>query len=103
MVLQEPYLNSTLGSAQGFCWDSAKRAGVKRACPNKVMAHMWFMRDAHLGCAFLFLDILAEYVLLSMKVMVAPCIWYAVGMKLTMSSVKFRQALLHAPPWNLRF
>ena len=41
-------------------WYSAKRAGVKRACPNKVMAHLWFMHDAHLGHAFLFLDMLAE-------------------------------------------
>ena len=24
------------------CWYSAKRA----ACPNKVLAHMWFMHDA---------------------------------------------------------
>ena len=24
-----------------FC----KRAGVKRACPNKVMAHIWFMHE----------------------------------------------------------
>ena len=39
---------------------SEKRAGVKRACPNKVMAHIWFMHDAHLGRAFLFLDMLAE-------------------------------------------
>ena len=37
-------------------WYSTKRAGVKRACPNKVMAHMSFMHDAHLGRAFLFLD-----------------------------------------------
>ena len=42
-------------------WYSAKRAGVKRACPNKVLAHMCFMHDAHLGRAFLFLDILAEF------------------------------------------
>ena len=39
-------------------WYSAKRAGVKRACPNKVMAHMWLMRDAHLGRAVLLLEIL---------------------------------------------
>ena len=25
------------------------------------MGHIWFMHDAHLGCALLFLDILAEY------------------------------------------
>ena len=41
-------------------WYSAKRAGVKRAGPNKVMAHIWFMHDARLGRAFLFLDMLAQ-------------------------------------------
>ena len=61
-------------------WYSAKRAGVERAGPNKVMAHMWFMHDAHLGCAFLFLEILAGYTLLSMTVMVTPCLWYVLGM-----------------------
>ena len=50
-------------------WYSAKRAGVKRAYPNKVMAHMWCMHDAHPGRAFLFLDILAEYTLLCMTVL----------------------------------
>ena len=55
-------------------WYSAKRAGVRQAYPNKAMAHMWLVHDAHLGCAFLFLDILAEYTLLSMTVMVAPCL-----------------------------
>ena len=60
-------------------WYSAKRAGVKRACPNKVMAHMWFMHDAHLGHAFLFLDILAESAPLSMTIMVIPCLWYVIG------------------------
>ena len=53
------------------------------------MAHRWFMHDAHLGRAFLFLDILDEYTLLSMIVMVIPCIWYVVGMKLVMSYVNF--------------
>ena len=43
-----------------YCWYSAKQAGVKRAWPNNVMAHMWFMHDARLGRVFLFLDILAE-------------------------------------------
>ena len=57
-------------SPASFAWYSAKRAGVKRACPNKVMAHIWFMHDAHLGRTFLFLDMLAEYTLLSMTVMV---------------------------------
>ena len=54
----------------GFWAYSAKRAGVKRACPNKAMAHTWFMHDARLGRAFLFLNILAEYALLLMTVMV---------------------------------
>ena len=63
-------------------WYSAKRAGVKRACPNKAMAHMWFMHDAHLGFAPLFLENLAEHTLLSMTIMVTPCRWYVVGMKL---------------------
>ena len=55
------------------------------------MAHhiMWFMHDAHLGRAFLLLDTLAEYTLLSMTVMVTPCLWCVVGMKLVMSYVKF--------------
>ena len=39
------------------------------------MAHMWFVHDARLGHGFLFLDILAEYTLLSMTVMVTPCLW----------------------------
>ena len=61
------------------------------------MAHIWFMHDAHLGRAFLFLDMLAEYTLLSMTVMVAPCLWYVVGIKLVCPMSKFPQALLHAP------
>ena len=56
------------------------------------MAHTWFMPDAHLGHAFLFLDLLAEYTLLSMTGMVTPCLWYVVGMKLMMTYVKFPQA-----------
>ena len=79
---------------------SAKRAGVKRACPNKVMAHMWFMHDAHLGRAFLLLGILAEYALLSMTVMVTPCLWYVVGMKLVMSYVKLPQAPFARAPFT---
>ena len=45
------------------------------------MAHMRFIYDAHLGRAFLFLDRLAEYTLLSMTVLVAPCLcsWNEVG------------------------
>ena len=81
-------------------WYSAERAGVKRVCPKKVMAHKWFMHDAHLGRAFLFLDILAEYALLSIKVMVAPCLWYVVGMKLVISYVKFRQAPFARAPFG---
>ena len=71
---------------------SAKRAGGKRASPNKAMAHMWFMHDANLGRAFLFLDILAECTVLSMTIMVTPYLWYVVGMKLAMSCAKFTQA-----------
>ena len=26
-------------------WHSAKRVGEKWACPNKAMAHTWFMHD----------------------------------------------------------
>ena len=87
-------------------WYSAKRAGVKRICPKKVMAHKWFMHDTHLGRAFLFLDILAEYTLLSITVMVAPCLWYVVGMKLVnqtsdvpMSS--FVKPLCARPLWQI--
>ena len=46
------------------------------------MARVWLMHDAHLGRAFLFLDHLGEYTLLSMTAMVTPCLWYVVGMKL---------------------
>ena len=85
-------------------WYSAKRAGVKRACPNKVMARIWFMHDAHLGHAFLFLDMLAEYTLLSMTVMVTPCLWYVVGMKLVCPMSKFPQApFARAPFGECRF
>ena len=78
-------------------WYSAKRAGAKRACPNKAMAHIWFMHDARLGPAFLLLDILAEYTLLSMIIMVTPCLWYVVGMKLVCPMSSFLKPLLHAP------
>ena len=44
---------------------------------------MWFMHDAHLGRAFLFLDILAEYTLLSMTghgySISLVCSWNEVG------------------------
>ena len=65
---------------------------MKRACPNKVMVHMWFMHDAHLSNAFLFLDIRAEYTLQSMTMMITPCVWYVVGMKLVMYYISFPQA-----------
>ena len=55
------------------------------------------MHDAHLGCALFFLDMLAEYTLLSMTVMVTPCLWYVVRMNLVCPMSKFPQALLHAP------
>ena len=77
-----------------------KRAGVKQAYPNEVMARMCFMHDAHLGCAFLFLDILAGYALLSMTVMVTPCIKYVVGMKLVMSCTKLPQAPFARAPFG---
>ena len=79
---------------------SAKWVGVKRACPNKAMAHMWFMHDAPFGRACLFLDILAEYTFLSMTIMVTPCLWYVVGMKFVMSYVKFPQALFARAPFG---
>ena len=56
------------------------------------MAHICFMHDAHLGHACLFLDMLAEYTLLSMTVIVTPCLWYVVGMKLVCPMSKFPQA-----------
>ena len=64
------------------------------------MAHTWFMPDAHSGRAFLFLDILADYTLLSVTVMVTPCmsLVYAVGMKLVMScQVSSSSAFARAP------
>ena len=36
---------------------------------------MWIMHDAHLGRAFLFLEILADYALLSMTIMATLCSW----------------------------
>ena len=78
-----------------------RRCGnVKRACPNKAMAHRWFMHDAHLGCALFFLDMLAEYTLLSMTVMVAPCLWYVAGMKSVCPMSKFPQAPLARAPFG---
>ena len=56
------------------------------------------MHDAHLGRVFLFLEILAEYALLSVTVMVTPCLLYVVGVKLVMSYVKFPlKPRLYAP------
>ena len=63
----------------------------KRACPNKVVARMWFMH-APLGRAILFLDIMTEFTLLSMRVIATPCLWYVVGMKSVMSYLKSPQA-----------
>ena len=64
------------------------------------MAHIWLMHDAHLGCALFFLDMLAEYTLLSMTVMVAPCLWYVVGMKLVCPMSKFPQAPFARTPFG---
>ena len=61
---------------------------------------MWSMHDAHLGRAFLFLDILAEYTLLSMTGMATPCLKYVVGMKLVMSYAKFPQAPFARTPFG---
>ena len=49
------------------------------------MAHIWFMHDAHLGCALFFLDMLAEYTLLALNdshgfSMSLVCSWNEVGM-----------------------
>ena len=64
------------------------------------MARIWFMHDAHLGCALFFLDMLAEYTLLSMTVMVAPCLWYVVGMNLVCPMSKFPQAPFARAPFD---
>ena len=56
------------------------------------MAHIWFMHDAHLGCALFFLDMLVEYTLLSTTVRFTPCLWYVVGMNLVCPMSKFPQA-----------
>ena len=58
------------------------------------------MHDAYLGPAFFFLDILAEYTLLSMTVMVTPCLWYVVGMKLVCPMSKFPQAPFARAPFG---
>ena len=62
---------------------------------------MWFMHDAHFGRAFLFLDILAEYTLLSMTVMAAPCLWYVVGMKIVMSCQVSSSPFCTRPLWRM--
>ena len=64
------------------------------------MAHIWFMHDAHLGCALFFLDMLAEYTLLSMTIMVTPCLSYVVGMNLVCPMSKFRQAPFARAPFG---
>ena len=58
------------------------------------------MHDAHIGRAFLFLEILAECTLLSMTVTVTLCLWYVVGMRLAMSHVKFPQAPFASAPFG---
>ena len=64
------------------------------------MAHTWFVHDVHLGCALFFLDMLAEYTLLSMTVMVTPCLWYVVGMNLVCPMSKFPQAPFARAPFG---
>ena len=64
------------------------------------MAHISFMHDAHFGRVFLFLDMLAEYTLLSMTVMVTPCLWYVIGMKLVCPMSKFPQAPFARAPFG---
>ena len=58
------------------------------------------MHDAHLGYALFFLDMLAEYTLLSMTVMVTPCHWYVVGMNLVCPMSKFPQAPFARAPFG---
>ena len=60
------------------------------------------MHDAHLGRVLLPLDILAEYIriLLSMTVMVTPCLKYVVGMRLVMSYAKFPRAPFARAPFG---
>ena len=58
------------------------------------------MHDAQLGRAFLFLDRLAEYTLLSMTVMVTTCLWDVVGMKLVCAMSKFPQAPFARAPFG---
>ena len=58
------------------------------------------MHDAHLGHAFLFLEMVAEYALLSMTVMATPCLWYVVGMKLVCPMSKFPQAPFARAPFG---
>ena len=98
---QKGHITGQMGRVPGTDgWYSAKWAGVKRACPNKDMAHIWFIHDAYLGPAFLFLDILAEYTFLSLTVMVTPCLWYVVGMKLVCPMSKFPQAPFARAPFG---
>ena len=58
------------------------------------------MHDAHLGYALFFLDMLAEYTLLSLTVMVTPCLWYVVGMKLVCPMSKIPQAPFARAPFG---
>ena len=57
------------------------------------------MHDAYLGCTLFFLDMLAEFTLLAMTVMVTPCLWYVVGMKLVCPMSKFPQAPFARAPF----
>ena len=61
------------------------------------MTHAWVMHGAHLGRAFLFLDILAEYTSLSMTFMVTPFVWYVVGISWRYPMSSFLKPLLHTP------
>ena len=59
------------------------------------------MHDAHLACALFFLDMLAAYTLLSVTVMVAPCLWYVVRMNLVCPPMsKFPQAPFARAPFG---
>ena len=58
-----------------FC----KAGWCKTGLSEQGMAHMWFMHDAHLGRAFFFLEILAEYTLLSNDMVFLVCSWNEVG------------------------
>ena len=79
---------------------SAKPGWCKTGLSEQGYGTYWFMHDAHLGRAFLFLDMLDDYTLLSMTVMVTPCLWYVVGMKLVCPMSKFPQAPFARAPFG---